>query len=133
MATVVAVLGTGIMGAPMARNLQRAGLEVRAWNRSRDKAEPLAQDGVAVHDEAAEAVGGADVVLTMLADGDVVRSVMTDEGVLEAMDDGAVWLQMSTVGVEAADDLGRLAADRGVAYVDAPVSGTKQPAEQGKL
>ena len=127
----VAVLGTGIMGAPMARRLAGAGLSVRAWNRSRDKAEPLSADGVAVFDEAAEAVRGADVVVTMLADGDVVRRVMTDEGALEAMD--GLWLQMSTVGVPAADELGELAAQRGIPYVDAPVSGTKQPAEQGKL
>src|SRR5689334_21679710 len=133
MAMKVAVLGTGIMGAPIARNLARAGHDVHAWNRSRAKAEPLAEDGVTVHDEAAEAVRGADAVVTMLADGDVVRTVMTDEGALEAMDDGALWLQVSTVGAEAADALGRLAADRGVRYVDAPVSGTRQPAEEGKL
>jgi 3-hydroxyisobutyrate dehydrogenase len=132
-ATTVAVLGTGIMGAPMARNLAKAGFDVRAWNRTREKAEPLAGDGVEVHDEAAEAVRGAGVVVTMLADGDVVRAVMVDEGVLDAMDDDAIWLQISTIGVEAAAGLGRLAAERGVAYVDAPVSGTKQPAEEGKL
>src|SRR3954469_11485857 len=114
MAAAVAVLGTGIMGAPMARNLARAGLEVRAWNRSRERAEPLAEDGIAVHDEAAEAVAGADAVLTMLADGAPVRAVMADEGALDAMADGALWLQMSTVGVAAADDLARLADDRGV-------------------
>src|SRR4051794_26719385 len=133
MADSIAVLGTGTMGAPMARNLAKAGFEVRAWNRSREKADPLADEGIAVHDEAAEAVRGAAFVLTMLADGDVVRSVMTDEGALEAMDGDAIWLQVSTVGAEAAAELGRLAADRGVTYVDAPVSGTRQPAEEGKL
>jgi 3-hydroxyisobutyrate dehydrogenase len=106
----VAVLGTGIMGAPMARNLAAAGLSVRAWNRSRDKAQALEADGVAVYDEAAEAVRDADVVLTMLADGDAVRSVVADEGALAAMDDGAVWLQVSTVGVEAEQGLRELAA-----------------------
>jgi 3-hydroxyisobutyrate dehydrogenase len=121
------------MGAPLARNLARAGHEVHAWNRSREKAEPLAEDGVTVHDEAAEAVRGADAVLTMLADGDAVRSVMTDEGALEAMGDDALWLQASTVGAEAADELGELAGRRGVTYVDIPVSGTRQPAEEGKL
>ena len=131
--TSIAVLGTGVMGAPMARNLARAGLDVRAYNRTRARAEPLAADGVTVHDEAAEAVRGADVVLTMLADGDAVGAVMADEGVLDAMADDAVWIQASTVGVRAADELAELAAGRGVAYVDAPVSGTKQPAEEGKL
>ena len=132
MATIAA-LGTGVMGAPMARNLARAGFDVRAYNRTRARAEPLAADGVTVHDEAAEAVRGADVVLTMLADGDAVGAVMADEGVLDAMADDAVWIQASTVGVRAADELAELAAGRGIAYVDAPVSGTKQPAEEGKL
>ena len=63
--TTVAVLGTGIMGAPMARNLAKAGLTVRAWNRSREKAEPLAADGVSVHGTVAEAVEAADAVVTM--------------------------------------------------------------------
>src|SRR6478736_1397452 len=131
MADAIAVLGTGTMGAPMARNLADAGFHVRVWNRSRDKAEPLA-DQCAVHDDPAGAVAGARFVLTMLADGDAVRSVMTG-GALAAMDDGAVWLQVSTVGVAAEAVLRGLAADRGVGYVDAPVSGTKEPAEQGKL
>jgi len=68
----VAVLGTGTMGAPMARNLAAAGHEVRAWNRSKDRAAPLAQDGVTVCDAPQEAVEGAEVVVTMLADGDAV-------------------------------------------------------------
>src|SRR4051794_4303678 len=131
--TSVAVLGTGTMGAPMARNLVKAGLEVPAWNRSPEKAEPLGDDGVTVHDEAAEAVRTAEFVLTMLTNADAVRAVVTDEGALEAMADGATWIQVSTIGVRAADELARLAADAGVTYVDAPVSGTKEPAEQGKL
>src|SRR3954447_22815301 len=133
MADSVAVLGTGTMGAPMARNLAKAGFGVHAWNRSRDKAEPLTDDGVTVHDEVAEAVRGAAFVVTMLTDADAVRSVVVDEGALEAMADGAIWIQVSTVGVRAADELAKLAAGHGVAYVDAPVSGTKEPAEQGKL
>jgi 3-hydroxyisobutyrate dehydrogenase len=131
--TTVAVLGTGIMGAPMARNLARAGLDVRAWNRTRARAEPLTADGVAVHDEAAEAAAGAELVLTVVSDGDAVRTVMRDEGVFEAMGPGAVWIQSSTVGVDATTELAELARERGVAYVDAPVLGTRQPAEQGKL
>ncbi len=129
--TSIAVLGTGIMGAPMARNLAAAGFDVRAWNRSRDKAEPLSQDGIAVAGSAAEAAEGAEVLLTMLADGDAVRAAATPA--LPALADGAVWLQMSTVGAEAADALGELASEHGIAYLDAPVSGTKTPAEQGKL
>ncbi|GAB2966905.1 NAD(P)-dependent oxidoreductase [Amycolatopsis acidiphila] len=127
--TTVAVLGTGIMGGPMAANLAAAGLKVRAWNRSREKAEQV--DGAEVADTPADAVAGADFVLTMLADGPTVHEVAG--GALEAVPGDAVWLQTSTVGVEWTGKLAALAEKAGVAFVDAPVLGTKQPAEQGKL
>lgn len=129
----VAVLGTGIMGAPIARNLAGAGLSVRAWNRTRDRARPLAEHGVDVVDSPAEAARGADVVVTMLADGDAVEATAAEGGVLDAMDGDAVWAQMSTVGIEATERLSALAGERGIAFVDAPVLGTRQPAEQGAL
>ncbi|MFL5821139.1 MAG: NAD(P)-dependent oxidoreductase [Solirubrobacteraceae bacterium] len=129
----VAVLGTGIIGAPMARNLRGAGLEVRAWNRTRAKAEALREDGVEVADSPDDAVAGADAVVTMLADGPVVERVMTDGGALAAMDGDAVWIQTSTVGIKAVGRLARLADQRGVEFVDAPVLGTRQPAEAGEL
>jgi 3-hydroxyisobutyrate dehydrogenase len=126
----VAVLGTGIMGAPMARNIAAAGHEVSAWNRSREKAEPLAEHGVSVAGSVAEAVAGADVAVTMLADAQAVEAVA--EEALGAMG-GAVLAQMSTIGLAATDRLARRAEEAGVAFVDAPVSGTRQPAEEGKL
>jgi 3-hydroxyisobutyrate dehydrogenase len=125
----VAVLGTGIMGAPMARNLAAAGHEVRAWNRSRERAEPLAADGVEVADTPEAAVREAGVVVTMLADGAAVEAVADG---LEFPPD-AVWAQMSTVGIEATDRLVEIARAAGVPIVDAPVLGTKAPAEQGQL
>ena len=128
----VAVLGTGIMGAGMARNLLSDGMEVRAWNRSREKAEPLADDGAVVVDSAAEAVDGADFVLTMLSDADAVAGTVDGE-VLAGLADGGVWIQTSTVGAEGNERLARIAQENGVSYVDAPVLGTKQPAEQGQL
>jgi 3-hydroxyisobutyrate dehydrogenase len=126
----VAVLGTGIMGAPMARNLAQAGFEVRAWNRTREKAEPLADEGATVAGSPAEAIDGADAWITMLSDGDIVASVAREA--LEAGQPG-LWLQMSTVGLEAAQKLGELAEGEGATYVDAPVAGTKAPAEKGEL
>ncbi len=129
----VAVLGTGIMGAAMARNLLAAGMEVRAWNRSREKAEPLTGDGAKVADTPAEAAGGADFLLTMLSDADTIAEVVGDGDVLSSLAEGGVWLQMSTVGAEGNERLGDLASGSGVAYVDAPVLGTKQPAERGQL
>jgi 3-hydroxyisobutyrate dehydrogenase len=130
--TTVALLGTGIMGAAMARNLLGAGMEVRAWNRSTEKAGPLADDGATVVGDPTEASRGAGFLLTMLADADAIEEVLRD-GVLQALAEGAVWLQMSTVGERGHATLAHLAAENGVAYVDAPVLGTKAPAEQGQL
>ena len=129
---VVAVLGTGIMGAAMARNLLGAGLEVRVWNRSREKAESLAQSGATVAGSPVEAVEGAGFVVTMLADAGVTTEVLGG-GVLSGLAEDAVWLQMSTVGEDGSEALAALAAEAGVVYVDAPVLGTKGPAEGGQL
>ena len=130
--TTVALLGTGIMGAAMARNLLGAGMEVRAWNRSTEKAGPLADDGATVVGDPTEAARGADFLVTMLADADAIEEVLAD-GVLPALAEGAVWLQMSTVGERGHATLAHLAAENGVIYVDAPVLGTKAPAEEGQL
>ena len=129
----VAVLGTGLMGSGMARNLLAAGVEVRAWNRSREKAEPLAEDGAKVVDSPAEATDGADFVLTMLAEADVTEEVVGEDGVLSGLNDGGVWLQTATVGAAGNERLAKIAEEQGVPYVDAPVLGTRQPAEQGQL
>jgi 3-hydroxyisobutyrate dehydrogenase len=94
---VVAVLGAGgSMGSGLARNIAHAGMGVRAWNRTRAKAEPLADDGAVVAGSPAEAAEGADVVLTMLPDADAVLEAM--ESALPGADKDAVWLQMSTLG-----------------------------------
>jgi 3-hydroxyisobutyrate dehydrogenase len=131
--TTVAVLGTGIMGAPFARNIAQAGMTVRAWNRTREKAEPLAGDGVEVAATPADAAAGADVVLTMLGDGPAVEEVMGEGGALAAMEPGGVWLQTSTVGIAATERLAAMASEAGVGFVDAPVVGTRVPAEQGQV
>jgi 3-hydroxyisobutyrate dehydrogenase len=131
---VIAVLGTGIMGASMARNLLSAGMEVRVWNRSREKAEPLTDDGATVADSPTEAAEGAGFVLTMLADADAVAEAAGGEnGALSALPEDGVWLQTSTVGLEGQEKLAGIADEHGVYYVDAPVLGTKEPAEQGQL
>ncbi|MFG3101910.1 NAD(P)-dependent oxidoreductase [Streptomyces sp. NPDC048182] len=127
----VTVLGTGIMGAAMARNLARAGLTVRAWNRSRDKAEPLAADGVRIADGPEEAVRDADVVLTMLYDGPAALDVMRRAA--PGLRPGTVWVQSSTAGAAAAGELGAFADEHGLAFFDAPVLGTRGPAEAGEL
>ncbi|VXC50524.1 NAD(P)-dependent oxidoreductase [Nocardioides sp. AX2bis] len=127
---VVAFLGTGTMGAPMARNVAGAGLETRVWNRTTSRAEPLA-DVATVCASVAEAVAGADVVVTMLYDAESVATTM--EEARGSLSPDAVWVQQSTVGVDGSDRLAALADDLGVAYLDAPVLGTKEPAEKGAL
>jgi 3-hydroxyisobutyrate dehydrogenase len=127
---VIAVLGTGIIGAPVARNLSRAGFTVRAWNRTRSRAEILTADGVHAADTPAEAVEGADAVLTVLNDGPRVLAAI--EAAAPKLAPGTIWVQVSTVG-DAVDELAGYAAKAGLVFVDAPVQGTRQPAELGKL
>ncbi|MCC3778649.1 NAD(P)-dependent oxidoreductase [Streptomyces sp. UNOB3_S3] len=129
--TTVTVLGTGIMGFAMARNLARAGLSVRAWNRGRAKAEPLAAHGVTVVDTPAEAVTGADVVVTMLYDGPAALDVM--RAAAPALRPGTVWAQSTTAGLDGTAVLADFARERGLVMVDAPVLGTRRPAEEGTL
>ncbi|MFL5883622.1 MAG: NAD(P)-dependent oxidoreductase [Thermoleophilaceae bacterium] len=129
---IVAFLGAGgTMGLPMARNIKGAGIDVRAWNRTRDKAEPLAGDGIEIASTPAEAADGADVILTMLSDADAVLEVA--EQALEGAGDSVTWLQMSTIGIAGTERCVELAENRGIELVDAPVLGTKQPAEQAEL
>lgn len=130
----VAVLGTGIMGAAMTRNLLAAGMQVCVWNRSREKAEPLTEDGATLAESPAEAADEAGIVLTMLPNAGIIEEVAGgEEGALSALSGDGIWLQMSTVGIEGHERLATLAQERGVAYVDAPVLGTKEPAEGGQL
>jgi 3-hydroxyisobutyrate dehydrogenase len=112
----------------MARNLARSGLEVRVWNRTRARAEPLAADGIAVCDSPAAAADGADVLVTMLTDGPAVS-----ESVAGLLRPGLLWLQTSTVGVEWCERLAAEAERGGAVLVDAPVLGSVAPAEAGEL
>jgi 3-hydroxyisobutyrate dehydrogenase len=130
-ARIVAVLGTGVMGGPMGRNIARAGMTVRAWNRTTDRARPLEDDGATVVERPEEAVDGADVAMTMLADASATLEVA--EAILPAMRDDAVWLQAGTIGLAAIERCVELARERGVAIVDAPVLGTAKPAQDGAL
>lgn len=119
------------MGLPMARNLARSGLDVRAWNRSPERAQPLAQDGVTVCPEASAAADGAELVLTMLSDADAVLEVARHA--LPRMAPRAVWIQASTIGIEGTERCAELADQAGVTLVDSPVLGTRQPAQDAKL
>jgi 3-hydroxyisobutyrate dehydrogenase len=127
----VAVLGTGIMGAAMARNLLRAGHKVTVWNRDPAKTEPLTAEGAVRASTPAEAVEAADVVLTMLYDAAAVAQVMRQAA--PGIRAGTAWVQSTTVGVQDVPALAALAADLGLDLVEAPVSGARAPAEAGRL
>jgi 3-hydroxyisobutyrate dehydrogenase len=118
----VALLGTGIMGSGMARNIAAAGHELTVWNRSREKAEAI--EGATVADSPPEAWSGADALVTMLADGPSVDAAVGD---LPGFD--GIWLQTSTVGVDWTERL----ASRYSPFVDAPMLGSRQPAWDGEL
>jgi 3-hydroxyisobutyrate dehydrogenase len=122
MTATIAMLGTGTMGEPMARNLLRAGFVVRAWNRTRGKTAGLDEAGATTADTPAAAARGADIVLTMLYDTDSVAGPAA-EALAELGPDG-LWLQMTTVGPEGARRLQEIAERSGVPMVDAPVLGT---------
>jgi 3-hydroxyisobutyrate dehydrogenase len=132
-APVVAFLGTGRMGAPMAANLARGGFDVRVWNRTASRAQALAADGAVVTTSPAQAVRGATVVITMLADGPATEQAATGPDGFLAAGQGVIWVQMATVGIEWTDRLAGLAAAREVVFVDAPVSGSEGPARAGQL
>jgi 3-hydroxyisobutyrate dehydrogenase len=129
MAERVAVLGIGTMGAPMARNLLKAGFQVRVWNRTADKARVLAAEGADLAKTPADAVHEAAFVITMLTDTAAVLAVMRQAA--ESVPDGAVWLQTSMdTDVECVTGL---AEDHGITFVDCPVLGTRETAKQGRL
>src|SRR5690348_10572867 len=129
MVKAVAVLGTGFMGAGMARSLLRAGLDVAVWNRDASKTVPLASAGARVAASAAEAVAGADAVLTMLFDAEATAEVAAT--MLPSARKDVVWVQCATVGLDGARRLASLAAEQGAVLIDAPVLGTRKPAEEG--
>jgi len=131
---VIAFLGLGLMGTPMVRRLLSAGFDVRVWNRSMEKATLLENDGAIVAMTPAQAAKDADVVVTMLVDGATVEAVMSgDDGALGTMRDGAVWIQMSSVGVEWTTRLAQMVGSPHILFVDAPVSGSIVPAQTGSL
>jgi 3-hydroxyisobutyrate dehydrogenase len=129
--STIAFLGTGTMGLPMARNLAGAGFQLRAWNRSRDRAEPLSDAGVELCADPRGAAKGAELMVTMLSDSVAVLDTAAEA--LHALAGGAIWLQMSTIGIEGTERCAELAQKAGVALVDAPVLGTRQPAEKAQL
>lgn len=128
----IAFLGIGLMGAPMTRNLLAAGYPMTLWNRTASKCEPFA-DEATIAGSPAEAVAGADIVITMLENGAVVEDVLVAQGALTALKSGALVIDMSSVQPSLARRLAGLAAEQGAGFVDAPVSGGTLGAAEARL
>ena len=129
----IAVLGIGNMGHPVALRLHQAGHQVHAWNRTRAKAEPLTALGIAVHTTAAEAVRGADMVVSLLENGTVVEQVLFEQGAAQAMHPGTLLIDMASIQPREARDHAARLDEMGLAHLDAPVSGGTVGAETGTL
>ncbi|MFP5078335.1 NAD(P)-dependent oxidoreductase [Rhizobium sp. YIM 134829] len=129
----IALLGTGLMGAPMARRLLQAGHAVTVWNRDPAKAEPLQAAGARLAPTATEAVREAEVVFTMLTNGDAVEDVLFHQGCVKAMQSGAILVDTSSIAPPMARDHARRLALEGLSHLDAPVSGGVVGAEAGTL
>jgi 2-hydroxy-3-oxopropionate reductase len=129
----IALLGTGLMGLPMARRLCAAGFELTAWNRTRDRAEPLRGDGARIAASAAEAVHEAEAVVTMLEHGEAVHDVLFAQGVADALARGALLIDMSSIKPDEARAHAAALAERGAGHLDAPVSGGTVGAQAGTL
>lgn len=135
MAETVAVLGVGTMGHGMAASAVRAGIPVIVWDRHPEATRDLAERGAEVAPSAAEAAQRAGIVVTMVPDADAVISIARDQGMLAALAHGAIWVQMSTIGLGGINDVMAMVDHErpDVVLLDAPVSGSRDPAEQGQL
>lgn len=131
--TTVALIGVGLMGGPMVRAMMAAGFSLRIWNRTLEKCEPLGKEGAVVCSSAADAAQGADVIITMLSDADVVRDVYLGSGGVVDANASAVMIDMSSQSPATARALHDDLAAKGVAHLDAPVSGGVAGAEAATL
>jgi 3-hydroxyisobutyrate dehydrogenase-like beta-hydroxyacid dehydrogenase len=131
----VAFLGLGIMGAPMAANLARAGFELTVWNRTRARADEFASEHEAtVADSPAVAAAAADVTITMVPDGPEVKDVLfRPRGAAEGLREGGLAVDMSTIAPSTSVEIGERLRRHGIGFLDAPVSGSRPKAEDGTL
>ncbi|WP_174802896.1 NAD(P)-dependent oxidoreductase [Martelella limonii] len=130
----IAVLGTGLMGGPMAANLIGAGFQVTVWNRSAEKTAALTAKGAGLAGSPARAAADADAVIVMLSDGPACEAVLFGSaGAAKAMRKGALLIVMSSIGVDDAEAMAARAHGLGLRWLDAPVSGGTPAAKSGSL
>ncbi|WP_299735507.1 NAD(P)-dependent oxidoreductase [uncultured Roseobacter sp.] len=129
----VTLIGTGLMGVPMSRNLLKAGHQLTVWNRTIARAEPLAEDGARIATGEVDAVSGAEFVITMLSDGFASGALIENPDIQAALSPGAVWIDMSSAKPEHARQQSELLKGLGFGHLDAPVSGGTKGAEAASL
>lgn len=129
----VTLIGTGLMGVPMSRNLLKAGHQLTVWNRTRARAEPLLRDGARIAENEADAVAGAEIIITMLSDGFASGALIENTGVQKSLSEGAIWIDMSSAKPEHARQQAETLEKLGFGHLDAPVSGGTKGAEAGTL
>lgn len=131
----VSFIGLGIMGSRMATNLLKGGVDLTVFNRSKEAVNRLVGEGAKTSSSLSDAVKDADVVFTMLSTPEVVKLIMTDgdSPVLESMKKGAIWADCSTVNPSFSVSMSKIAEQKGIHFVDAPVAGTKPHAENAEL
>ncbi len=129
----ITLIGTGLMGAPMSRNLMASGHNLTVWNRSPERAAPLVTQGAKTAPTVAQAVAGAEVIITMMSDGFATQALLDDESFINALNSGMIWIDMSSAKPEHARAQSAHLAALGVAHLDAPVSGGTKGAEAGSL
>lgn len=129
----ITLIGTGLMGVPMGRNLMKAGHTLTVWNRTAERAVPLVEQGARAVPTAAQAIAGAEVVITMLSDGYATEALLADEEVCGVLAEGMLWIDMSSAKPEQARSQSARLSQWGVRHLDAPVSGGTKGAEAGGL
>ena len=129
----ITLIGTGLMGTPMSRNLMAAGHDLTVWNRSAERAAPLVAEGAKTAETAAQAIVGTELIITMLSDGYATEALLADETFRAALSTGMIWIDMSSAKPEHARAQSAQLAELGVAHLDAPVSGGTKGAEAGSL
>ncbi|NNE54069.1 MAG: NAD(P)-dependent oxidoreductase [Sulfitobacter sp.] len=129
----ITLIGTGLMGTPMSRKLMAAGHDLTVWNRSVHRAAPLVEEGAKTAPTAAEAIAGAEIIITMLSDGFATEALLADKDFRDALQPGMTWIDMSSAKPEHARAQSKDLAGMGVAHLDAPVSGGTKGAEAGTL
>ena len=129
----IGFIGTGLMGFPMAKNLLDKSLDLNVFSRTIEKAKPLEKFGAKISNSLSEAAKDADIVITMLTDDDAVEKVLSDQGFQENLKKGSTVVDMSSIKPKIAIKYGNFLKEKGVNFLDAPVSGGTIGAEQATL